>query len=80
MTCQPLWVILCCLPEKGRREIEKIVEEMKRGAGEKEENEWKWRNRRNKNIPPPPLPAEFEMQALPTCPTVSQYQLGALVM
>ena len=28
-TPQPLWVILCCLPEKGRKEIEKIVEEMK---------------------------------------------------
>ena len=26
MTCQPLWVILCHLPEKGSREI---VEEMK---------------------------------------------------
>ena len=29
MTCQPLRVILCCLPEKGRKEIEEIVEEMK---------------------------------------------------
>ena len=28
-TCQPLWVILCCLPKKGRKEIEEIVEEMK---------------------------------------------------
>ena len=28
-TCQPLWVILCRLPEKGRKEIEEIVEEMK---------------------------------------------------
>ena len=43
MTCQPLWVILCCLPEKGRKEIEEIVEveEMKerdreeRGTGMK---------------------------------------------
>ena len=38
-TCQPLWVILCGLPEKGRKEIEEIVEEMKernmeeRGSG-----------------------------------------------
>ena len=39
-TCQPLWVILCHLPEKGRREIEEIVEEMKERDGEKEENEW----------------------------------------
>ena len=38
---QPLLVILCRLPEKGRKEIEEIVEEMKersreeRGAGMK---------------------------------------------
>ena len=29
MTPQSLWVILCHLPEKGRKEIEEIVEEMK---------------------------------------------------
>ena len=58
-TCQPLWVILCCLPEKGRKDIEEIVEEMKEtGSGKKEELEWKWRNRRNKNIPPLLLPAK----------------------
>ena len=40
-TCQPLWVILCRLPEKGRKEIEEIVEEVKerdkeeRGTGMK---------------------------------------------
>ena len=28
-TRQPLWVIWCRLPEKGRKEIEEIVEEMK---------------------------------------------------
>ena len=28
-TLQPLWVIFCCLPEKGRREIEETVDEMK---------------------------------------------------
>ena len=28
MTHQPLWVILCRLPVKGRKEIEEIVEEM----------------------------------------------------
>ena len=26
---QPLWVILCCLPEKVRQDVEEIVEEMK---------------------------------------------------
>ena len=34
MTRQPLWVILCRLPEKGRKEIEEIVEEMKEGNSE----------------------------------------------
>ena len=28
-THQPLWVILCRLPEKGRKETEEIAEEMK---------------------------------------------------
>ena len=52
-TRQPFRVILCRLPEKGREEIEEIVEEMKerRGTGNKEEQEWKGRNRRNKNTP-----------------------------
>ena len=57
MTRQPLWFIWCHLPEKGRKEIEEIVEEMKERNRKKEEQEWKWRNRRNKNIPPLPLPA-----------------------
>ena len=41
MARQPLGVILCRLPEKGRKEIEEIVEEMKeidregRGTGMK---------------------------------------------
>ena len=50
MTCQPLWVILCHLPEKGRKETEETVEEIRTGK----KQEWKWRN---KNIPPLPLPA-----------------------
>ena len=54
-TRQPLRVILCRLPEKGRREIEERVEEMKerdreeRGTGNKVKKQ-------NKNIPPLPLP------------------------
>ena len=35
MTRQPLWVILCRLPEKGRKEIEEIIEEMKEEHGRK---------------------------------------------
>ena len=56
MTHQPLWVIFCHLPEKGRKEIEEIVEEMKerdreeRGTGMKVKKQ-------NKNIPPLPFPA-----------------------
>ena len=39
-TRQPLWVILCHLQEKGRREIEEIVEEMKeRDRGERKMDE-----------------------------------------
>ena len=40
MTCQPLWVILCRLPENGRRQIEEIEEEMKeKDRGERKMNE-----------------------------------------
>ena len=39
-TRQPLWVIWCHLPEKGRREIEEIVEEMKEmDRGERKMND-----------------------------------------
>ena len=37
MTRQPLWVILCRLPEKGRKEIAEIVEEMKERNREEEQ-------------------------------------------
>ena len=39
MTRQPLWVLLCRLPEKGRKAIEEIVEEIKRRTGERKLNE-----------------------------------------
>ena len=38
-TGQPLWVILCHLPEKGRKEIEELVEKMKEKNGKNEEQE-----------------------------------------
>ena len=39
-TRQPLWVILYRLPEKGRREIEELVQEMKeRDRGERKMND-----------------------------------------
>ena len=56
MTCQPMWVIICCLPEKGRREVEEVVEEMKeRDRGERKMNERE--ETEEINIPPLPLPA-----------------------
>ena len=61
---QPLWVILCRLPEKGRRETDEIVEEKRRRETEEIVEEMKerkmnqkGRNRRNYNIPSLPLPA-----------------------
>ena len=39
-TRQPLWIILCCLPEKERKEIEEIVEEIKERDRE-EKGKWK---------------------------------------
>ena len=36
MTSQPLWVILCRLPEKGKKKLEELVEEMK-GMKEKKQ-------------------------------------------
>ena len=37
-----LWVILCHLPEKGRKEIEEIVEEMKDRDREKRGKVWSY--------------------------------------
>ena len=39
MTSQPLWVILCHLPEKGTNEIAEIAEEMKERDREKKEEQ-----------------------------------------
>ena len=56
MTRQPLRVILCRLPEKGRKEIEERVEEMKERDREERGTVMKVKKQRNKNIPPLPLP------------------------
>ena len=39
MTHQPFWVILCRLPDKGRRETEEIVNEMKERDRRERKNE-----------------------------------------
>ena len=58
-TCQPFWVILCHLPQKKRKKIEEIVEEMKERDREERGTGMKVGNRRNKNITPLPLPATW---------------------
>ena len=66
MTHQPLWVILCHLPEKGRKEIEEIVRRWKRGIEKKDKREWNGKKTEEiKRFP----------STLTCCPTVSQYQL-----
>ena len=58
MTSQPLWVILCCLPEKGRKEIEEIAEEMKeRDMGKKRKMKDCGETEEIRTPPPLPLPA-----------------------
>ena len=74
MTRQPLWVILCRLPEKGRREVVEIVEEMKeRDRGERKMNESE-----ETELKPSPSSLTRYKDSRP-CPTVSQYQLDPLV-
>ena len=67
MTCQPLWVILCHLPEKGRKEVEEIVEEIKERDREETEEIKTFHSA---------LTCYKDSQL---GPTVSQYQLDAPV-
>ena len=73
MTCQPLWVILCRLPEKGRKEIEEIVEEMK--ERDREERGTGMKVKKLKNCKHSPFTLTCYKNSRP-CTTVSQYQLG----
>ena len=74
-TRQPLWVILCRLPEKGRKVIEEIVEEIKERDREERNRNESGETEENKNIPHLPLPATSSRPG----PTVSLYQLDAPV-
>ena len=76
MTSQPLWVILCLLPEKVRREIQELVKEMKeRDRGEK----------RNRNESEETEEIKYSLfnpncyKDSRPCPSVSQYDLDSLV-
>ena len=73
MTCQPLWVILCRLPEKGRKEIGDSRGDEKEGQGrERNRNE----NEETEEIKHSPSTFTCYKDSRP-CPTVSQYQLDA---
>ena len=52
-TLQPFWVIVCHLPEKGRKEIEEIVKEMK--ERDKEERGTGMKGKKQKKIKTFPL-------------------------
>ena len=78
-TLQRLWVILCRLPEKGRREIEEIVEMMKEGGGggggKGERGKWmKVKKQKKSKHSPSTLTCCKDSRP---CPIVSQYQLDA---
>ena len=74
-TRQPLWVILCRLPEKGRKKIEEIVEEMKERGGEERGTGM---SEETVEIKTSPSTLICYKDSRP-CPAVSQYQLGAPV-
>ena len=57
MTRQPLWVILCGLPEKGRKETEEIVEEMNEKDRRKRNRNESGETEEIKRFPLTPLPA-----------------------
>ena len=69
-----LWVILCRLSEKGGKEIEEIVEEMK--ERDREERGTGMKGKKQKITPPTPLP--YLLQGQPN-PSVGQYQLDVPV-
>ena len=72
---QPLLVILCRLPEKGKREIEEIVDEMKerdRGARKMNESE---ETEEIKTFPLNPYLLQGQ-QALPNCKPLSVERPG----
>ena len=76
MTRQPLWVILCHLPEKGRNENEEILEEMLEWNGEERGIQMKVKKQKKQKHSPSTLTSYKDSRL---CPTVTQYQLDAPV-
>ena len=75
-TLQPLWVILCRLPEKGRKEIEETVGETKERDREERGTGMKAKKQKKQKHFPSILTCYKDSRP---CPTVSQYQLDACV-
>ena len=69
-TRQPLWVILCRLPEKGRKETEEIVREVKQRNMEERGTRMKVKKQKKQKHPP----STFTWRIAGLGPTVSQYQ------
>ena len=69
-TRQPSWVILCRLPEKGRREIEETVEEMKERDREERKMDESEGTEEIKAFPLYPYLLQGQ-QALPNCKPIS---------
>ena len=74
---QPLWVILCRLPEKGRKEIEEIVVKLKERNREERETGMKVKKQKKRKHSPSTLNCYKDSRP---CPTVSQFQFDAPVI
>ena len=70
MTCQPWRVILCCLPAKGRKQKEEIVEAMK-DRDREERRKWKWKKTEEITTSLLYLYLLQGQQALPNCKPIS---------
>ena len=73
--CQPLWVVLCCLPEKGR--IEETVKEMKERDREESDKWMKVKKQKKYKHSPSTLTSCKDSRP---CPAVSLYKLDAPMM
>ena len=79
MIHQPFWVILCRLPEKGRKEIEEMIDS--RGDERERQGRKRTRNEREEKeeIKTVPSTLTYYKDSKP-CPTLSQYHLDTDVM
>ena len=74
LTHQPLWVILCCRPEKGRRELEEKVEEIKERDRAERKMNVREETEEIKILPLYPYLLQ-EQQALPNCKPIISWML-----